>query len=300
MTSSSVALSFTVTGLSQSTTYYFAIKTSDEVPNESALSNVPSATTQTVTYAVSVTPDGSDTLSVLPSNGTASSYSFTVTNNSNVTESFDLLAAPGDPVAILTVDSITGSGVTDDGVTPDSARVANLAVSEARTIVVWFSVADAGAGTADSLYLTGRSVSDSGVSDVGSVFLEVVKPNLTASKTVSPSVNPPPGTDLAYTISVTNTGSAAAVASTVVDSIPAELEFKVGSVVTTLPVGVNATVEYSDDGASTYTYTPVSGSCSAPAGYDRCVTDIRWTVTDDFDSAAPDNSGTFEFVARIR
>ena len=36
---------FTVTGLSESTTYFFAIKTSDEVPNESVLSNVPSATT---------------------------------------------------------------------------------------------------------------------------------------------------------------------------------------------------------------------------------------------------------------
>jgi hypothetical protein len=35
----------TVTGLSASTTYYFALKTSDEVPNESGLSNVPSATT---------------------------------------------------------------------------------------------------------------------------------------------------------------------------------------------------------------------------------------------------------------
>ena len=39
------AETFTVTGLSESTTYFFAIKTSDEVPNESAISNVPSATT---------------------------------------------------------------------------------------------------------------------------------------------------------------------------------------------------------------------------------------------------------------
>ena len=37
--------SMTVTGLSSSTTYYFAMKTSDEVPNESALSNVTSLTT---------------------------------------------------------------------------------------------------------------------------------------------------------------------------------------------------------------------------------------------------------------
>ena len=36
---------FTVTGLSAGTTYFFAIKTSDEVPNESAISNVPSAAT---------------------------------------------------------------------------------------------------------------------------------------------------------------------------------------------------------------------------------------------------------------
>ncbi|SYZ72524.1 hypothetical protein TRIP_C20639 [Candidatus Zixiibacteriota bacterium] len=39
------AETFTVTGLTPSTTYYFAIKTADEVPNWSALSNVPSKTT---------------------------------------------------------------------------------------------------------------------------------------------------------------------------------------------------------------------------------------------------------------
>ncbi len=37
--------SFTVTGLSSDTTYYFAIKTNDEVPNQSDLSNVASSTT---------------------------------------------------------------------------------------------------------------------------------------------------------------------------------------------------------------------------------------------------------------
>ena len=45
------AETFTVTGLSESTTYFFAIKTSDEVPNESALSNVPSAATATTAPA---------------------------------------------------------------------------------------------------------------------------------------------------------------------------------------------------------------------------------------------------------
>ena len=49
------AETFTVTGLSDNTTYYFAIKTSDEVPNESALSNVPSATTADGTAPADIT-----------------------------------------------------------------------------------------------------------------------------------------------------------------------------------------------------------------------------------------------------
>ena len=46
--------SFTVTGLSENTTYYFAIKTADETPNWSGVSNSPSATT---TISDSTAPD---------------------------------------------------------------------------------------------------------------------------------------------------------------------------------------------------------------------------------------------------
>ena len=59
--------SFTVTGLLASTTYYFAIKTSDEVPNESAISNVASVATSAavgtillvIPNAASLTPQDS-------------------------------------------------------------------------------------------------------------------------------------------------------------------------------------------------------------------------------------------------
>ncbi|MEK7560888.1 MAG: LamG-like jellyroll fold domain-containing protein [Patescibacteria group bacterium] len=44
-TAAGTSQSFTVTGLTAATTYYFAIKTSDEVPNISAISNVPSLAT---------------------------------------------------------------------------------------------------------------------------------------------------------------------------------------------------------------------------------------------------------------
>lgn len=64
------AESFAVSGLSQSTTYYFAIKTSDEVPNTSAISNVASlattATPDTTAPVVAVfdIPATSDSLTV--------------------------------------------------------------------------------------------------------------------------------------------------------------------------------------------------------------------------------------------
>ena len=56
---------FTVTGLLSSTTYYFALKTEDEVPNESPLSNVESETTLAPSQAVVINeyipdPEGDD------------------------------------------------------------------------------------------------------------------------------------------------------------------------------------------------------------------------------------------------
>jgi hypothetical protein len=49
--------SMTISGLTEGTTYYFAIKTSDEVPNESGLSNVPNTDTLSDTTAPSDVSD---------------------------------------------------------------------------------------------------------------------------------------------------------------------------------------------------------------------------------------------------
>jgi len=61
------AESFNLTGLSAGTTYWFAIKVSDEVPNTSGLSNIPSATTSSGQAAVEIhvdmEPAGSSTAS---------------------------------------------------------------------------------------------------------------------------------------------------------------------------------------------------------------------------------------------
>ena len=243
-----------------------------------------------ITYAVDVTLNGVDSLPKLPSNGTSYPYKYTVTNNSTVLEDFDLFGYPGDTLAtFLTVDSIIGPNVTG-GATADSARITGVPASGVDSAFVWFSVANTAAGALDSLYLNSRSISDTTVSDPGWAFVEVVKPNMTTVKGVSPSGTVLPGTELTYTVTITNDGSDDATGVVVVDSLPVELDFKVSSVVNNLPSGVTATVEYSNDGTSTWTYTPVSAGCGAPANFDSCVTHIRWTLNNDLSYVGPDNS----------
>ena len=253
-----------------------------------------------VTYAVDVTLNGVDSLPRLPSNGTSYPYKYTVTNNSSVLEDFDLFGYPGDTLAtFLTVDSIIGPNVTG-GATADSARITGVPASGVDSAFVWYSVANVTAGTLDSLYLNSRSFSDTTVSDPGWAFIEVVKPNMTTLKGVSPNGTVLPGTELTYTVTITNDGSEDATGVVVLDSVAVELDFKVGSVVNNLPSGVNATVEYSDDAGSTWTYTPVSAGCSAPANFDSCVTHIRWTLDNDLSHVGPNNTGNVQFVTRIQ
>ena len=79
------------------------------------------------------------------------------------------------------------------------------------------------------------------------------------------------------------------------------LDFKVGSITgSTGTTGLTATIEYSNDGGTTWTYTPVSGGGGAPAGYDRSVTNIRWTFTGNLSQTSPNNTGSVTFTSRIR
>jgi uncharacterized repeat protein (TIGR01451 family) len=147
----------------------------------------------------------------------------------------------------------------------------------------------------------GRSVSQPTATDSGWVFIELLRPDMETSKVVNPNGTQLPGTDLTYTATVTNTGNADAVNVVTVDSLPAEVSFKVGTVNTTLPTGMTDDVEYYDGcGSDGWTYTPVSGGGGAPAGYDACVIRIRWTLLNDLSYVGPDNTADLEFIARIK
>src|SRR5438034_184695 len=159
----------------------------------------------------------------------------------------------------------------------------------------------AGLPEGSTVVLSGQSLQISYVGGTGNdVVLSVVAPNLTVNNAVAPSASPPPGTDLTYTVTVTNNGSGNATSVVVVDTLASTLQFKVGSVVNTLPPGVSVLVAYSSDGGATWTYVPASGACSAPTNYDRCVSRIRWSLQNPLSSSAPNNTGTLQFVAQIR
>jgi uncharacterized repeat protein (TIGR01451 family) len=165
---------------------------------------------------------------------------------------------------------------------------------------VTYSVADVPDGSTDTLTLVARSVGAPATSDADVFLLVVGRPAITTVKAVDPSGTLAPGTDITYSITLTNAGSDVADSVVAVDSLALEMDFKVGSLTSTLPAGNTVTVEYSSDGGSSWTYTPVSEGCGAPADYDGCVTHIRWTLQNPLGFTAPDNSGTLEFIARIK
>lgn len=82
---------------------------------------------------------------------------------------------------------------------------------------------------------------------------------------------------------------------------PANTDFKVGSVTSSLvTTGLTVVVPYPNNAGSTWTYTPVSAGGGAPTGYDRNVTNIRWTFTGSLSQTSPNNTGNVGFTARIR
>ncbi|MEO8089402.1 MAG: hypothetical protein ABI703_03805 [Gemmatimonadales bacterium] len=238
------------------------------------------------------------TASALPSNGTSYTAVFTVQNTGIIVDGYDLLVSRRPGTTLSTV-SITGTAVTQAG-NPDSARLGTLAAGGSVAVTVTYSVGNVAAGAIDTLIFTARSILLPAGSSNGRLTLTVVRPNLTIAKAVSPTGTWPPGTDLLYTVTLTNPGSAPAASIVTVDTLRSTVTFKVGSVVNTLPGGLTATLAYSNDGGSTWTYVPASQACGAPAGFDRCVNRVRWTFTGSLSSTAPNNVAVVEFISRIR
>jgi hypothetical protein len=153
---------------------------------------------------------------------------------------------------------------------------------------------------------TGRVIALNGAitmdtNNVNAVPATIPTPNVTLTASVSPTGTVRSRTDLVYTISFINNGASSASLFVITDPIPANTDFKIGSSTTSLgTTGLTPTLAYSNDGGTTWTYTPVSGAGGAPAGYDRSVTNVRWSFAPSLSQTSPNNTGSVTLTARIR
>ncbi len=181
--------------------------------------------TPSETAAVAVTPDGGQNLQRLPSNGTNYTFTFSVTNNGNGPEDFDLLGShPNVPITIVSVNGVAGA----------STAITNLAAGASQSIAVIYSIGNVAAGSVDTLYLRASSVSTPAVSDTGFADVTVTRPALVISKTalrddqttpIGPGDTVIPGEYIKYKVTVTNSGAATASVVHVDDILPAELTY---------------------------------------------------------------------------
>ncbi len=117
-----------------------------------------------------------------------------------------------------------------------------------------------------------------------------------------------PNTELTYQIDFSNTGGASASGLVLVDAIPINTDFKIGSaVVSAGTTGLTFVIEYSSDynpsnpAIATWTHVPTSGGGGADTGFDRDVKAIRWRVTaGSLSQTTPNNAGHVGFIVKIR
>ena len=275
---------------------------------------VPSLTTTKTTSTPSVTNT--------PTGATAT-YAITVTNAANRSSASNLIISDTLPTG-FTLNS-TGTVTLTGGATRPTAS--NPAVGDAipnwgtftipggGSVVLNFTAAIAStvSGTiqnpatatftdATRTVTNGTTTANyNSASSTGEDVTVTAGPNVGLVKSVSPSGSQIPGTDLAYTITFTNSGGAAAQSLVIKDAIPSSTDFKVGSANSSLgTTGLTVVIAYSNDGGTTFVYSPASGGGGAPAGYDRNVTNVRWTFSGNLSQTSPNNAGSVSFVARIR
>jgi uncharacterized repeat protein (TIGR01451 family) len=194
-----------------------------------------------------------------------------------------------DPANTDRTAAVTGSGFTTALLAPGAS-------------VVWtVKVTPAANGTAGGLTyvanVTATSQGDATKTDQVRAQTTCTAPNLVMSKSVD-LANALPGQDIHYSMVASSTGLSNANAIVLVDSIPGYAGFRMGSASFAAGTsGLTSVVSYSRDHGVTWAYTPGSGSCTAPSGYDYCVTHVRWTMSG---TMVPSRSFTVGMTVRVK
>lgn len=175
---------------------------------------------------------------------------------------------------------------------PDRWTIPTLAGQGSATLTLTVTAASVTASvartnTATLVSLTGLNQDTTNDSASASVTI-LPAASLSTLKTSS-SATANPGQVLRYRVYVSNAGFGTATSVVALDTLPPFTAFRLntfgagqhvrftqGTPSSALALG---TVQYSNDGGSTYTYTPVSGGGGAPAGFDANVTHARIPLT---------------------
>jgi len=140
------------------------------------------------------------------------------------------------------------------------------------------------------------------VSDFAQVTLPVTSPSLTLVMWANgqPAITVPPGDVVTYSLLLTNTGLGYATNVLLSNFLGGYVSWQLDSLALTdascgLALG---TASYSNDGGTSWTYTPVSGAGGAPAGYDNFVTNWKLPLPGNMTPYGPSCTVTFQAMVR--
>ena len=276
---------------------------------ESNTSNNTATDTDTVVAAadLSITKIASSSFAV----GNSATYSLTARNNGPQSATGTITVSDTLPAG-LTYVSATGTGwaCSSAGAVVTCTRSGPLTSGTTLpAITLTVAVAVAAAPSVSNTASVSSSATFDPVTSNNSSTATTPVLYVSLNKTFTlGGANPTPGTDISYTIDISNLGGMPVQNLVVTDpdassvlKISDNADFKVGSVANSLgTTGLTVSVVYSNNGGTTYAYTPVSGGGGAPAGYDRNVTHVRWNFAGNLSQSVPNNAGSVSFTVRIR
>ena len=249
-------------------------------------------------------------------------YPYTITNSGNDNNTFALsgLSSNGWTVTLYADDGAGTGGIANDGIhqaeelTPGGSS-GLLDGDETYSFFMAVEVPNDNtitSGTTDDAELTVTGANGAGEDDTTDlVITTIVRPTLSVQKEVQlypaggwdTTIQAAPDNVVEYRITVTNSGLDNAASVVLSDPIDVNTGYEINSAVFNVGTsGLTApvTAEFSADarpGPYNYNYTPlVDGGCGAPAGYDYCVTSVRWTPT----GSMVNGGANFNVIFRVR
>jgi uncharacterized repeat protein (TIGR01451 family) len=242
-------------------------------------------------------------------------YAYTIQNIGNATDNYALQAVsvPGWTTTMY-VDT-NRNGTREPGETTVVSSPVQIVAGDNAYIFVVVSIPTGtanGTTAVTTLNVTGTGIvaafpdgddaTDASTTTVQAPVLGVVKGvrnfTLNPGGTFDNTATAAPTQELEYRIAVTNSGASAASSLVLSDAINTNYGYKIASATFTAGTsGLTGAVTFSNNGGGSWAYTPVSAGCSAPAGYDYCVTNVRWTMTG---NQAPTTNFNVNFMVRLK